>query len=52
MALRDMEKLVLDLHGHKRVAKNMKAESRRVNEGPASIIGDGDEPGTPPFRLK
>ena len=43
--------MVLDLHRHKRVAKNMKAESRRVNEGAASIIDGGHEPGTPPFRL-
>jgi len=26
MGLRDTEKLALDLHGHKRVAKNMKSD--------------------------
>ena len=50
-ALRDTEKLVLDLNKHKMVARNMKAGSRRVSEGQASIIGHGHEPGTLPFHL-
>jgi len=50
-ALRDTEKLVLDLHRHKGVVKNSKAVSGRVDEGLASIIGGGHEPETPSFHL-
>lgn len=49
-ALRDTEKLVLDLHRHKRVDNQVESRVSK-GKGPAGIIGSGHEPGTPPFRL-